>query len=222
MLLNNDIGSLQNSLEHPAPAKRGTQLTQDDFMKLLLAQMRLQSPENPFDSNTMMQQISQLTTLSATKEMEETVKGLNTSLGTSQVLSAAQLVGKKVQVPGETSPLIAGEGLRNALIIPQNAEKVTVTIKDANDRIVKTMEMGPQAAGVLDFSWDGRDAANIQQSPGIYKISATGLVKGNDVNIPVAGTFTVNSVALDKNTRGVILNLDGKGGVNMDEVIKIM
>lgn len=222
MLLNNDINSLSNNPTAMPSINKGSQLSQDDFMKLLLAQMRMQSPENPFDSNTMMQQISQLTTLSATKGMEQSVKSLNANLGTSQVLTAAQLVGKKVQVLNDKSPLIDGLGLKSALLIPANAEKTTVTIKDANDKVVKVMDLGGQAAGTFDFSWDGRDSANIQRQPGLYTISATSVVNGNDIAIQSAGTFNVASVGLDRNGGGVVLNLDEVGTASMDDVIKIM
>jgi flagellar basal-body rod modification protein FlgD len=221
MLNSSNVSSLNapsNNLNGPA---RGTQLSQDDFMKILLTQMRLQTPQNPFDSNTMMQQMSQLTTLSATKEMENAVKSLNTNLGESQVLSASQLVGKHVQVPNDISPLIAGEGLKGSVILPRDVENSTVTIKDQNGKVVKTIELGASSSGVVDFTWDGMDSENKPMTPGFYTISATTQIHGENVAIPTAGTFKVNSVALDKNGNGVILNLDGLGGVNMKDLIKI-
>lgn len=215
----NNVGAVNNVTK---VAPRGAEMTQDDFIKLLLTQMRLQTPQNPFDSNTMMQQMSQLTTLSATHEMEAAVKSLNTNLGASQVLSASQLIGKQVQVPSELSPLVDGHGLKGSLIIPRDVDKVTVTIKDLNDRVIKTIELGASSTGVLDFDWSGLDEANNPSAPGFYKMSATGLIGSDNIGIPTAGTFNVNSVALGKNGEGVIMNLEGLGGVKMSDVIKIM
>lgn len=222
MQLNNDIASLSNQTVSAGQIKRNTQLTQDDFMKLLLAQLRLQSPENPFDSSTMMQQISQLTTLSATHEMEESVKSLSANLGSSQVLSAAQLVGKKVQVDSDSSTLVEGAGLSSALVLPSNVEKATVTIRDASDNVVRVLDLGPKNSGMVDFVWDGRDTNNNPMPPGPYKISGTGIVDGDSISVPVTGVFNVSSVSLDKNGKGVLLNLDGLGSVGLDEVIRIM
>lgn len=221
MLASNSVNSMGSS-SNTVPQTTGNQLTQDDFIKLLLTQMRLQTPQNPFDSNTMMQQMSQLTTLSATKEMENAVQSLNTNLGATQVLSASQLIGKKVQVPNEMSPLVANEGLFGSVVLPKDVENVTITIRDLNDKVVKTIELGSSEQGVVDFSWDGMDANNNLSAPGFYKISAASLINGANVAIPTAGTFKVNSVALDKNGNGVILNLDGIGGINMKDLIKIM
>ena len=222
MLLNNNVNSVQNNIDPAAQPSKSNQLTQDDFIKLLLTQMRLQTPENPFDSNTMMQQMSQLTTLSATNEMQNTVKSLNANLGTSQVLEAAQLVGKKVQILSGVSPLTAGEGLKGSLVLPTDVESTTVTIKDSNDKVIKVIELGASSSGVLDFSWDGLDTDGKAMPPGIYKISGAASFNGESAPVPTTGTFNVNSVALDRNGKGVILNLDGVGGVKMDDVIKIL
>lgn len=201
---------------------KGTQLSQEGFLKLLLTQLRLQSPTSPFDSSTMMQQISQLTGLSSAQELEKTVKSLGENMGTSQVLEASQLVGKSVQVQNENMPLLEREGLKGAVVVPNGVDTVEVTIRDQNDTIVKKMTLGASGEGVLDFSWDGMNANNQMMAPGNYKISASAVMAGQNTAIPVAGTYKVNSVALDRSGNSVIVNADGLGGVNMKDIIKIM
>jgi flagellar basal-body rod modification protein FlgD len=222
MLANNNVNSISGFAAPTNSAPKGNQLSQDDFMKILLTQMKLQTPQNPFDSNTMMQQMSQLTNLSATKEMENAVKSLNTNLGASQILSASQVVGKKVQVVNELSSLVAGENLKGSVVLPKPVDHISVTIKDMNNRVVKTIELGASDSGVVDFSWDGLDASGNASAPGYYKMSASSVINGEAVALPTAGTFQVNSVALDRNGDGVILNLEGIGGVNMKDLIKIL
>jgi flagellar hook assembly protein FlgD len=62
----------------------------------LVSQLKLQDPSNPFDSNTMMQQVSQLTNLSSTQELEKVIQSLNQNMSASQMIQAAQLIGKNV------------------------------------------------------------------------------------------------------------------------------
>ncbi|MGQ3892634.1 FlgD immunoglobulin-like domain containing protein [Legionella sp. CNM-4043-24] len=221
MLVNELAGSIGNS-NNATTAPRGTQLTQDDFIKLLMTQMKLQTPQNPFDSNTMMQQMAQLTNLSASHDMESAVKSLNTNLGASQVLAASQLVGKKVQVAHQSSPLAEGKDLQGSVALPRDVDKLTVTISDMNDRVVKVIELGAANAGIIDFSWNGLDTNNNPSAPGLYKMSASAVINGETVGMPTAGTFNVNSVALGRDGEGVILNLDGIGGVNMKDLVKIL
>lgn len=201
---------------------KGNQLNQEGFMKLLLAQLRLQSPTSPFDSSTMMQQISQLTALSSTQSLEKTVKSLSENMGTSQILEASRLVGEQVQILSETCPLVSGEGLKGSVVVPKGVDKIEVTIRDSHDNIVKTLNLDALSDGVLDFSWDGLDASNNPMAAGYYKVSATAMLDGKNAALPVAGTFKVNSVALDRNGKGVILNVDGLGGVSINDIIKIM
>lgn len=201
---------------------KGSQMTQEDFMKLLLAQLRLQSPTSPFDSSAMMQQISQLTALSSTQSLEKTVENLSENMGSSQILEAARLVGEHVQVASETCPLVKDEGLKGAVVAPKGVDKVEVTIRDSHDKIVKTINLDVLSDGVIDFSWDGVDSTGQQMAAGYYKISANTTLDGKSITLPTAGTFKVNSVALDRTGKGVILNVDGLGGVNMKDIIKIM
>ncbi len=201
---------------------KGTQLSQEGFLKLLLAQLRLQSPTSPFDSSTMMQQISQLTGLSSAQELEKTVKSLGENMGTSQILEASRLVGKEVQIPSEKCPLVEREGLKGAVVVPKEVDTVEVTIRDANEKVIKKMTLAAPSDGVLDFSWDGMDSANQKMAPGFYKVSANAVVSGQNTALPVAGTFKITSVALDRSGKGVILNVDGLGGVNIKDIIKIM
>ncbi len=65
--------SKNSSMPNRVPMDKvgGKALTQDDFMKLFLAQMRTQIHTEAIDSGEMMQQMSQLTSLSATQELEK-------------------------------------------------------------------------------------------------------------------------------------------------------
>lgn len=220
MIGNVEAGSQTTS--SMADKLKGTQLSQEGFLKLLLAQLRLQSPTSPFDSSTMMQQISQLTGLSSAQELEKTVKSLGENMESSQILEASRLVGQSVQIPSQSCPLVEKDGLKGAVIVPKGVDTVEITIRDANDKIVKNITMGAPSDGVLDFSWDGMDTTNQMMAPGYYKVSASAVMSGQNTALPVAGTFKVNSVALDRGGKGVILNVDGLGGVNLKDVIKIM
>lgn len=220
MGLVSEIGKMGSGMQ--AGLSKTAELSQESFMKLLLAQLKLQSPTNPFDSNTMMQQISQLTTLGATQDLKKTVEALGQSTQTTQVLEAARLVGQKVQIPSGTGMLVANEGLDGSVILPNDAEKAVVTIRDEKDQVVKTIELGASPAGVLDFHWDGLDASGNALSAGTYKISASASSQGESHEVPTAATFRVNSVALDRRGNGVILNVDGLGGVSMQEILKIL
>ena len=200
---------------------RDNNLDQDSFMKLLLAQLKMQNPTNPFDSTTMMQQVSQLTNMASTQALEKSIRELTTNMGASQVLQASEIIGKNVQVISDRSPLTENQGLRGSVIIPEGVENVQVEIRDSQGQLVKTLPLSSFSDGVMDFTWDGLDESGQQRSPDFYKISASGTMNGEYVALSTAGTYQVQSVALDRQGKGVIVNVDGLGGVNMDDIIKI-
>lgn len=197
-------------------------LSKDDFMTIFLTQMRMQSPLKPFDSAQMLQQMSMLTSLTSTEELQRTIQGLNLSIAKSQVMSASQLIGKRVQIPSGVSPLVAGHGLSGSVILPGDVSDVTITIKDESGKVVKTINKGKSGSGVLDFDWDGKDADGNEMKADYYKISATATIDGKQVDLHTAGTFTIGSVAMNPETGAVIMNVDGLGGVDMGEIIKIL
>ena len=199
-----------------------TQLSPNDFMTLMLAQLKMQDPLKPYDNTAMLQNMAQISSLNATQDLQSSIKTMNTNLGKSQVLSASQLVGKKVALPSEVSPLVANEGMTGSIIVPGQASAVTMTIKDSNNQVVRTLSLGPSGSGVMDFQWDGTDATGKQMNPGFYHMEATASINGKGVSAVTAGTFKVNSVALNQTDGEVILNVDGLGGMKMNDILKIL
>ncbi len=202
---------------------KGKELTTDDFMKVFLAQIKMQDPNKPFDSSAMLQQMAQLTQLSASQELKKTIGGLNNSIAKSQVMTAAQFIGKRVQFLSGVAPLKKDEGLSGSVILDRPSNDVTITIRDDTGKVVKTIKKSSQSPGVLDFTWDGKiDGQEEPMKDGFYKISATAMYDGKAVDMPTGGTFRVDSVAMDASKGTVYLNVDGLGGMDMNMIIKIM
>lgn len=202
--------------------KAQNKLSEEDFMTLLLTQMKSQDPMKPFDASTMMQQISQLTGLSATQKLAESVEALKSNSGVSQVLSASQVVGKNVQLATDTLNLDESKEAKGGVLVPRGVEKLEVSIFDSEGNKVRTLNLDAPGEGVLDFSWDGKSDDGKELEPGFYSMSAKANLSGQDILLPTAGQYKVNSVALDRSSGKVILNVDGLGGVSMDDVIKIL
>lgn len=213
-------------------ANKGEKSLKDDFMKIFLTQMLKQNPMKPNDSSMMMQQMGQLTALQSTEDLQKSVKLLTENLGKSQLLAAAQLVGRNVQVSSELAPLFkTTEGetvtakLNGSVVVPNNASNIVVTIKNPQGSVVAKINKGDSSGGVLDFDWDGvmteGDMKGQMGTDEFYRISATGTINGQNAALMTNGSFKVNSVTMDPHSKGTILNLEGAGGTKMDDLIKI-
>lgn len=79
-------------------------LNQDDFLKLLVAQMTSQDPMNPQSNTDFAAQMAQFTSLEQTRTMASDLATLNTQ---QQVLQASQLLGRAVTLQ-DNSQVLSG------------------------------------------------------------------------------------------------------------------
>lgn len=89
----NAINATTTSTPTPSLTSVHASLTQDDFLKLLVAELKNQSPDKPADTAAMMSQEAQFSQLSAMQSMEAEQKLLLTSVQSAQ---AAGLIGQHI------------------------------------------------------------------------------------------------------------------------------
>jgi flagellar basal-body rod modification protein FlgD len=98
---------------------------------------------------------------------------------------------------------------------------MTITVENQYGEVIKTIDAGTQAAGNIQFEWDGKDTQGNDMPAGDYVISATGELNGEGVQLNTAINRHVGSVSLAGSGQGVILNLDGEVSISLDDVIQI-
>lgn len=223
MKLENDLAAVKTQEVSATKVPGNKALSQEDFMKLFLTQMQAQDPMKPFNSGDMMQQMSQLNSLTSTQGLEKAIKTMNANLGNSQMLTATQLIGKDVLANSNVSSLTQA-GLNGAVVLKERASSIDIDIRDQANNVIKKIVLPASNPGVVDFHWDGKlnAADEAPLPPGYYNISATANINNQNVALDTAGYFKVNSVTMDRQSSGVQLNLDGVGGRNMNQIIKIL
>lgn len=68
-------------------------LSADDFMKVLIEQLKNQDPSNPMDSDQLLQQVSSMRALQSNIELSDSLKSLTLS---QHLTSAASFLGKQI------------------------------------------------------------------------------------------------------------------------------
>lgn len=204
-------------------------LKPDEFIKIFLAQLKNQNPMHPSDSNTMLQQMTDISSISASKSLQDSMAQLSqdikATLANNQVLEATQLIGKKVEVPSNGTASLSETGdLEGSVMMPDAASNVKVAIKDTAGNLIETLDLGPcGSAGLVNFKWDGMlSDKKTRAKPGVYQVTATAMIKGKQEVPDVAGAFKVLSIGLNRETGGVLVNLDNYGGIGMEKLIKIL
>ncbi|MDH1764427.1 flagellar hook assembly protein FlgD [Comamonas aquatica] len=138
---------------------------QDQFLTLLVAQLQNQDPTNPMDNSQLTSQMAQISTVSGIEKLNSTVESVSSQLASMQMLQGVSMIGRTVLSEGNQLGLAASEDEEGniklsgtaAFDLEGSASNVTVTITDANGKIVDTIEMGSAQAGRNYFTWDGSD-----------------------------------------------------------------
>ncbi|HOX05744.1 MAG TPA: flagellar hook capping FlgD N-terminal domain-containing protein [Planctomycetota bacterium] len=108
----NGVGSGTSAASATANALSGTKVSTDQFLKLLVMQLKNQDPLNPLSNEDFLTQLAQFQSLEETMQTAENTKNL--LLG-QQLAAASALIGKDVVVTGSDGADYVG-----------NVEKVAV------------------------------------------------------------------------------------------------
>ena len=196
------IGGLENvSMYDPtsnlskAPDASG-ELGQDSFLKLLVAQMQHQDPLNPQGNEEFIAQLAQFTSL-------EQLMGVNTALGdlyaaTTSMNNASmtQLLGRDVTAFSDEIPY-SGEGGRDIHFkAAAEVDRMTITITDADGKVVAREELNGIASGEGSWRWDGKDVHGAPVPEGTFTVSINAADDlGNPVTVQNLLKGTVNEMS---------------------------
>lgn len=199
-------------------AAAGT-LNQNDFLKLMTAQMQNQDPFNPVDNTQMVAQMAQFSSLAGITEMSTTMKSIADKLNTTSASDALSYVGKTVLTEGKTAYGRSTGGIAGSVELAGAATGVNVTISDANGVALKTMQLGAQAKGTVGYDWDGKNAAGADAGIGPFNVRVEAQNAGTAVAATSLVWAPVQSVSTTTGT--AILTLPGIGEVPVSSVRQI-
>src|SRR5690554_1858978 len=90
-----------NQTSNNTQVASNSQEMRDNFMTLLVTQLRNQDPLNPMENNEMTSQLAQINTVSGIESLNETMQTINGQMEAAKTMQASALIGRAVLVPGE-------------------------------------------------------------------------------------------------------------------------
>jgi flagellar basal-body rod modification protein FlgD len=206
----------------PARKKDLGALNQEDFMQLMLQQLKSQDPFKPTDNTQFIAQMAQLSSVTGISEMKSSLVDVVDSLRSSQVLSASNLLGREVLVSKDTFSLsAAAPSVMGQIELAKPAQQVDIEIRNAAGEVVRRMQSGAQAAGPLQFAWDGKDDSGTAVAAGDYKIQATAMTNGQRLAIEMQMRAPVTGVSLPNGGQGPQLQVQGLGTLKLSDVKEV-
>ncbi len=204
-------------------AKPHNELGQEDFLQLMLAQLRHQDPLKPLENGEFIGQMAQFSTVSGIQDLSGAFNQLASSLQSNRALQASSLVGRSVLVPTDRAKLEPGTGVEGTAEVTAAATAVTVSIQDASGQTVRSFELGPQPAGAVKFVWDGLNDTGQAMPAGEYRIRVDAMIDGEMSALPTHVASKVESVSLDQGgAQDITLNVAGVGPVSLSDVDEIL
>ncbi|MDH5181236.1 MAG: flagellar hook assembly protein FlgD [Gammaproteobacteria bacterium] len=217
-------------LARPKEGLKEKNLGQDEFLSLMVAQMSNQDPMKPMENGEFISQMAQFSAAKGMKEIKDSFTSLAEALQSSQALQASSMVGRTVLVPGNTAVLPEGGELKGKVDLKTGAPELVVSVLDDAGQVLKKINLGRQAPGMVNFSWNGEidrgvndpDAAKQQATAGKYRIRAEVIVDGKPEPVGTMVLDKVESVSLGKGVKSVTLNLGNSGSTTLSNVKEVM
>lgn len=180
-------------------------LSQDTFLKLMMAQMKNQDPFHAQDPSQFLSQLAQFSQVSGIESMKTSLEALSGSLRSTQALQGTSLVGHDVLAAGSAARLDAGGVVRGAVDVPDGTSSIDVSVRDSAGALIRQFSVVPSSA-LTEFSWDGATSDGGAAAPGQYKISATAHIGNSTQSLATLVQSRVTSVSVAASDGSMTLN----------------
>jgi len=179
-----DTGPTRTALDDQGMGK-------DAFMKLLTTQMQNQDPLDPMDSRQMISQLSELTSVEQLTTMSNRLAALEVATAGMANTQVASVVGRNVLADGSGIRLTETGPASSVFTLDGTAKEVTVEVRDASGKLVRTMQLGEQFPGSHAVSWDGLDDQGTRLPSGRYSFEVSAV---DDADHPIEATLDIEGV----------------------------
>ncbi|WP_336368162.1 flagellar hook assembly protein FlgD [Marinobacter sp. C2H3] len=210
----------QYRAKNASSGQGSSELGRNEFMDLMLAQLKNQNPLEPQDNGEFISQLAQFSSLQEMQNLSSTVDDVVGQFRSSQALQASAMVGKSVLAPSGVGLLGASGQLTGAIEVPASTGGLKLSVANASGELVRQIDLGSSPAGVTSFTWDGKDGNGNALPPGRYQIIAEGSYPGGTEQLNTMVSANVDSVSLGQGG-SITLNLAGMGSIALSDVKQI-
>jgi flagellar basal-body rod modification protein FlgD len=178
------------------PVKK--QLDKDDFMRIMITEMKHQDPTKPMDSDRMATQMAQVTSVEQLKNVSNAIEKLSEKSNSSDRLAMSGMIGKEVTV--DKSRFVHQKGMESSVSfdLPEDAQKIKLTIMNEKGEEVASRELEPMKAGSNVYNWDGINGSNVQSNSGTYMVRVEAEnTKGSKIKVNPISKETIMGISFE-------------------------
>jgi len=189
-----------------------TTMGKDDFLKLMIEELKNQDPMNPMDGTQYASQLAQFSSLEQLTNLNDTMTQsltANTTLTQSiNNMMVSNLIGKETKLSGSDIQVNGQTSIDLGYNLPSQASQVQVNILNSNGAIIKTINNPSLSKGDSKLSWDLTDNSGSKVSNGNYTFNVVAAdANGQNITTSQFKYGTIDGVKF--NSSGTVLLVDG-------------
>lgn len=203
-------GVNNSSSNYTTQSQQGV-LGKDDFLQLMITQLKYQDPLNPMDGTEYASQLAQFTSLEQLTNLNASVKQ---SIDANYVLTqsinntlTANLIGKEAKIASQKLVNTGNNTVNIGYDLLADAKSVNITIKDRYGNIVRTIEENNISKGSSKLEFDFTDNNGEKLINGEYSVEVTATSFNNEplaVNTYIIGL--IDGVRFGENGTSMIIS----------------
>ena len=207
------LAGLTGSTQSQTAASSNGDLGQEDFLKLMTAQLQNQDPFAPMENGEFLGQMAQFSTVSGIEQLNATLGQIGDQIGEFQIATASTLLGQEVLVPGNLARPDAEGRISGAVELTESADVLTVTYSDPRTgSLLHTQTMGPQSPGMVGYSWTDVPAS-VRDSGKPVQVSISATSEGKTETLGPSVFARVMTVTMAPGSDQYSLEVEDQGTV---------
>ena len=196
-----------------ASSKSTATMLKEDFLTLLVAQLKNQDPLNPDDPMEFTTQLTQFSSLEQLFNLNDSLNNMATANANAARFSTLSTMGKEVSYPASSFQYNGGP-VQIGYLLDGQAKDVTLSLQ-ANGLTVATLKGDDLTAGSHFITWDGLTTDGKAAPAGTYKIIVEAKAAGSQgLSAQSLVKSEVTGVDLTGNYGGTLMTAAGPVGFN--------
>jgi flagellar basal-body rod modification protein FlgD len=236
------IPDLSQQTPRPTTPDRSADLDRDDFLQLLVAQLANQDPTNPQSGHEFAAQLAQFSSVeqlsnisgtlavhseqlallsegsAAAAAQQAQLSGLISDRTT--LATASAMIGQTVEAAGNTAVWDGSAAAPLPFRLDQPAAAVTITVRNAEGAVVRTIEPGHLGGGAHAPAWDGLADDGTPAEPGAYTFQVEAAdADGEPVDVTTYTRGQVDRITIEEDGARLWI---GPFAIALDEVVAVI
>ncbi len=143
-------------------------LGKDDFLRIMITQLKNQDPTQPFKAEQFASELAQYASVEQLQNINSTLGKMNSQSNPLERLAMTNLIGKSITIDRDRFPHTEGMSDGLSFQLPKDAASVDIHILSESGESILEKNIGPQKIGQNSFNWDGLKTSSLPAKSGNY------------------------------------------------------